>query len=508
MSVRELKHNAERPAGYAALIEWFKIMAPPPWHKSVIAERGGPQRTVLNEFVYEVYPRSYWPGDGVVEHLEFALKYDGVNLALLAEIFARADIEEITGWIKSKPTGKYARCIWYLYEFLSGDHLPLDDVKPCGYVNLLDAERYVTSNSPLAVPRQRIKDNLLGNAKFCPVIRRTPVLEKWIAGTLARRCHDLAEKYPAETFRRALGYLYTKETKSSFEIENITPDAARTERYVTLLQLAEREDFCAKAKLIELQTRIVDSRFAAADYRTVQNYIGESVRIGRQRVHYVCPKPGDVHGLMEGLIACHQRLAAGGVHPVLHATLIGYGFVYVHPFEDGNGRIHRFLIHNILAQRKFSPSGFILPVSAAMLHDPAAYDRSLEAFSRAIQPFLEYSLDEQGVMTVSGDTSRWYRYMDMTNQAEALFDFIERALEYELPDELDFVASYDRAKNRIQAIIDLPDRRLDTFIRLCLVNAGRLSATKRRSHFNGLTDDEINAMEQVVQAEFKSHNKL
>jgi Fic family protein len=47
--------------------------------------------------------------------------------------------------------------------------------------------------------------------------------------------------------------------------------------------------------------------------------------------------------------------------------------------QDGNGRIHRFLIHNILARRKFTPEGLMFPVSAVMLKNPADYDASLEA---------------------------------------------------------------------------------------------------------------------------------
>jgi hypothetical protein len=31
-------------------------------------------------------------------------------------------------------------------------------------------------------------------------------------------------------------------------------------------------------------------------------------------------------------------------------ALLGFGFMFVHPFEDGNGRIHRFLIHHCLAK--------------------------------------------------------------------------------------------------------------------------------------------------------------
>ncbi|MDO8948253.1 MAG: hypothetical protein Q7U88_14030 [Desulfocapsaceae bacterium] len=48
------------------------------------------------------------------------------------------------------------------------------------------------------------------------------------------------------------------------------------------------------------------------------------------------------------------------------------------------GRIHRFLIHDILSRRGLIPKGLMFPVSAAMLKNPALYDSPLELFSRSI----------------------------------------------------------------------------------------------------------------------------
>ena len=311
-------------------------------------------------------------------------------------------------------------------------------------------------------------------------------------------------EYPPELLRRALSYLYTKETKSSFEIEHIKPSANRTERFIGLLALAEREDFCDKARLIDLQNRIVDPRFADTDYRTSQNYVGEAIAWQTERVHYACPKPGDLSELMAGLIEAHGRMGGDGIHPVLHAAVVAYGFVFLHPFEDGNGRIHRFLIHNVLARRGFTPEGLMFPVSAAMLKNPGEYDASLEAFSKPLMPLVEYELDDEGRMTVLNDTAVWYRFIDMTPQAEALAGFIEKTIETELVEELKFLANYDRTKSAIQEIVDMPDRQIDLFIRFCTQNHGRLSARKRASHFAALTDGEIARMEQAVQAAYGS----
>jgi len=380
--------------------------------------------------------------------------------------------------------------------------LPIDDVRRGNYVKLLDSDQYYTTSPARKVRRQRVNDNLLGDTRFCPIIRRTDRLQAFEAADLSKRCEQVVSAYSPELLKRALSYLYTKETKSSFEIEHIKPSSKRTERFAALLQLAEREDFCARDQLIDLQNRVADPRYRDSSYRTSQNYVGETVAWQRERIHFACPKPEDLPGLMAGLIATHNRMQEGRVHAVVHAAAIAYGFVFLHPFEDGNGRIHRFLIHNILARRGFTPDGIMFPVSACMLGQPGDYDASLEAFSRPLMTLVEYSLDKRGRMTVENDTARWYRYIDMTAQAEALFRFIEQTIDTELVGELAFLANYDETKSAIQEIVDMPDRQIDLFIRFCLQNNGRLSKGKRASYFTALSEDEIARMEKAVQSAY------
>ncbi|MDF1593138.1 MAG: hypothetical protein P1P89_16610 [Desulfobacterales bacterium] len=62
-----------------------------------------------------------------------------------------------------------------------------------------------------------------------------------------------------------------------------------------------------------------------------------------------------------------------------------------------------------------------------------------------------------------------------------------------------FLANYDKTKKAIHETVDMPDRKIDLFIRFCLHNNGRLSARKRVSHFDFLSDEEIIRMEQAVQ---------
>lgn len=494
----EINLLESRPAGYAYLLDMMGLVGMPHWHTSFVSSSGTHRSKVQDGTIEDTYPVRYWPGEKVGDHLEFALKYDGVNLGLLAQIFEKISQDGIIAYIQSKPTGKYARRIWFFYEFLTGKRLPIDDSISGNYVDALEAKDYYTVQNGEKSSRHRIVNNLLGPQAFCPVVRRTEKLSKLDSSDLRERCADIVTTYPPELLRRALSYLYNKETKSSFEIEHIKPNASRIEKFITSLALAEKEDFCEKKRLIDLQNRIVDPRFKDSDYRVSQNYVGQAVAYQKEIIHFVCPKPDDLPSLMAGLIDCHKRMKAGNVSPVIHAATIAYGFVFLHPFEDGNGRIHRFLIHNILSLQQMVPHGLMFPVSAVMLKNPADYDASLEAFSRPLLQFIDYRLDDMGQMTVENNTACWYQYMDMTSQSEALYEFVTKTIEEELVEELNFLAIYDNTKKAIQDIIDMPDRLIDLFIQLCLQNNGSLSARKRSAHFDFLTNEEHAAMEQAV----------
>jgi len=494
--------SENRPAGYAALVRLFDLDVIPNWHRSLIASAGSHRISLINGVVEEVYTQKYWPGDAIGDHLEFALKYDGTNLAILASLFRVMATDDVLAYVKSRPIGKYARRLWYLYETLTGKSLPIDDLNKGNYIDLLDHEKYYTISKSRQVRRQRINDNMLGNYQFCPTIRRTDVLSAFEKTDLPARCRKIVAGYSPQLLKRDMSYLYTRETKSSFEIEHIKPNSTRTERFVALLQLAENEDFCDKTRMIDLQNRIVDQRFRDADYRSDQNYVGETVAWQKEKIHFVGPKSEDLAGLMEGLVDAHKRIREGLISAVIHAAIVAYGFVFLHPFNDGNGRIHRFLIHNILARSGFIPKGIIFPVSASMLKNIADYEASLESFSRPLMTLVEYSLDEVGRMTVRNDTASWYRYMDMTTQAESLFRFIEQTIDTELLVELAFIVNYDQTKKAIQDIADMPDRQIDLFIKSCLQNNGRLSVRKRASHFEFLSDKEVASMEAAIQRSY------
>jgi hypothetical protein len=495
-----------KPVGFTWLKDYFQLStAAPLTHESYIGGRRRieiptPSCTVVETFTPNYFPRANTP----LDHVEFALKYDDLHLDLLKKIFENIPASDITSYINTRPTSKYGRQLGFFYEFLFAKTLELANNVTGNYVDLIDSNKYVVAKVAKRNQRWLINDNLLGTPDFCPIVRKTALVTQYLQSDFTARLKTFQGSIPANLFRRAIDYLYYKETKSSYSIEHETPTPDREAKFVELLRSAgtgSAGETLSEHFLAEIQSVIVDPRFAHANFRTWQNYIGQTKLGGEQRIHYVCPPGSFVRSLMDGL--GQVAVKSHGVNPVIRASVIAFGFVFIHPFEDGNGRLHRFLIHHTLAHDQFVPEGMILPVSAYMLHNQGEYDAVLERFSKPLSQIVNYSLNENDEMTVHNPQSveGYYRFPDLTAQVEYLFHAIEQTINKELIAEVLFLQHYDEAREKIQAIVDLPDRQLDLMIKLLHQNKGALSKTKR-AQFYQLTDIEI----QQIEAEFKTIN--
>src|SRR2546421_1471792 len=340
-----------RPVGLTALIEALGLRVPLPAVRSFVT-RGARRTTISGSTISEFYPQRF-NQDTLVGNLKFAMRYEPVDLGVLHAVFKAFDQAELEEWVRGEPTGIFARRAWYLYELLMGKTLDVPDVPSSGYVDLLNPDLHLTGSGRKA-SRQRVNDNLLGGKDYCSLIRRTEKLDVWMAAGLAEEAKLIVEGVDPATLARAVQYLYTKETKSSFEIEGETVGNRRAERFVAALHEAAKFDPTDKQSLIRLQNSIVDPRYAANDWRDEQNYVGQTMSDYREHVHFVAPKPEDVPDLMGGWMTTAGQVNSSGADPVSVAAALSFGFVFIHPFEDGNGRIHRFLIHHVLARSGFT----------------------------------------------------------------------------------------------------------------------------------------------------------
>ena len=324
---------------------------------------------------------------------------------------------------------------------------------------------------------------------------------------MAGEAKRLADSYDPATLARAISFLYTKETRSSFAIEGEAPSSRREARFLQALQRVEDFDPSDKAAVVQLQQMIVDPRYSAADWRTNQNFVSDMTRSFGHHVHYVCPRPNDVSDLMVGWAALHQRLLSSPLDAVLAAATSAFAFVFIHPFEDGNGRIHRFLVHQMLARKGFTPPGLVFPISAAILRHRHLYDQTLEAFSAAIMPAIDWRWTPNSEVVVDNETHDLYRFFDATRQAEYLYERVAETIRVDLREELGFLQAYDAAYRSVTAIVDLPNKRAALLVRLLLQNGGRLSNSKRPM-FAELTTAEVAAMEQAVQGIIQEYGEF
>jgi hypothetical protein len=483
--------------GLMRLIRELNLAPPLPDTRSEVIAGARRTRIADDGIIFERYPPLYAPKT-LLGHLKFAMRHEPVDLGVLQAVCSAVDRKLLEDWVRKEHTGIFARRAWYLYELLTETTLDVDDVPPTGYADLLDPKRHVTG-APFRVRRQRLNDNLLGNAGHCPLIRRTDALSRFAQAGLDQHARALVEGCDPSVLARAVHCLHTKETKSSYAIEGESPSADRAERFVAALSAAADFDALDANAFVRLQNTIVDPRYAERAWRSVQNFVGQTRRDFTEHVHYVCPKPEDVGPFMQDWMAMLRRLYQSKIDPVCAATAASFGFVLIHPFEDGNGRIHRFLIHHLLARLGFTPPGVLFPVSAVMLRDRRRYDGVLAAHAASISPFIRYTLDRDGRMTVHNATAPLYRYWDATPFAEYLYGCVKQAIHHDLEEEIGFLNVFDRAVRRTMDIVDMPDRRASLLVRLILQNKGTLARNKR-DHFAELRDEEVASIESAVRS--------
>lgn len=109
--------------------------------------------------------------------------------------------------------------------------------------------------------------------------------------------------------------------------------------------------------------------------RTEQNWIGGN-DYNPCGADFVPPPPEEVLPLFEDLCAA---LADDSLSPVVQAAMVHAQFETIHPFEDGNGRTGRALIHVVLRRRGLAPS-YVPPVSVILAAKRDSYIAGLTAF--------------------------------------------------------------------------------------------------------------------------------
>ncbi|MFZ4572434.1 MAG: Fic family protein [Bacteroidales bacterium] len=486
--------------GYGAIIDALKLPVPIPSRLVLISKK---RRQYTTDGWVVLTPR-HQPEENLYAHLVFALKYEGVNLLLFKKLFEKLKTGDVEGWIVKEPQSRYGRRIWFLYEWLMQKQLPVPDLREGNYVPLIDEMQQYASPKSTNSSRHRIKNNLTGNVNFCPLVCRTAKLERYIAENLANKTSIILSGVHKDILLRTSAFLLLKDSKASFTIEGENPTQSRTVRWGKAIGEAGSKPL-GKEELFRLQQILIDdNRFVQMGYRTEGGFVGEHDRkTGDPIPDHISARWQDIETLMGGLFESARRMEATSFHPILMAAQIAFGFVFIHPFTDGNGRLHRFLIHHLLTMMKFTPQGIIFPVSAAILERISDYRKVLETYSHPLLDFIEWKKTSINNVEVLNSTLDYYRYFDATVQAEFLFECVDYTINTIIPDEVAYLEKFDAMKSWLDDRFQMPDKTIALLIRFLAQNKGKLSQRAKEKEFAIITEKELKNIEEAYKNIFE-----
>lgn len=486
--------------GWAAFVHALDLQAPV--HNPSSVSRGfvsGSQRT---EGSWRVFDKRYDTGSTFADHLTFALRHENIDLLILKRAFQAVPAQVIEKLVKDTPTGVVARRAWFFFELLTGNRLNLDDAPNVAAVDVLDPKLYFTTKTVLS-QRHRVRNNLLGTAAFCPVIRKTNALMGYLELNLKERASETIGKSGTAVIARAASFMLLADSRASFEIEGERPPQNRIERWGRAVLEAGKRPL-NQTEIYRLHSILIgDDRFTEIGYRSEGVFLGERDHNNDPLPEFIGAKEADIPSIMTGLNEANNRMRPSDLDAVLQAAAIAFGFVYIHPLADGNGRLHRCLIHHVLAERKFTPPGLVFPVSSVMLDRIDDYRETLRAHSGPLMPFIEWKPTDNKNVEVTNDTADLYRYFDCTREAEFLYNCVKRTVEEDLPREIDYLKRHDEALKAIMNAVEMPDRLAQSLIIYIRQNDGKLGRRRREKEFAKLTDEEVSTIEGIVVREFE-----
>jgi len=436
-------------------------------------------------------------------NLEFALKHETIDLLILKEILRAFPKENLLENIQLNPKRILAKKIWFFYEFLLNERLPLSDLPASKYDNVLDEKIYIVRNTPIKSKRHKLNNNLLGTASMCPIIKKTKKLQEFLDIDFSSDISKVIGKVSKSLVQRAASFLLLSDSKASFEIEGEWPAKNRVENWGKIINEAGKTPLSIE-EIERLHAMLLeDSRFIKVGLRKDEVFLGDRDRDNYPLPEFIGAKSCDLKKLLQDWIELDAFLYSDRIDPVLHAVIIAFAFVYIHPLEDGNGRLHRYFIHHVLAQRNFYPKGMIFPISSVILDEIEKYKGVLVSHTAPLMSRIEWKATLFGNVKVFNETKDLYRYFNCTSSCEFIYESVQKTVSATLPDELKYLDSFDKAYEDINAFVEMPNNKIKSLITFVLQNDGKLFKNKREKYYEKLTQDEIDYIENIVDEYFR-----
>ena len=485
------------PVGYAALMAQYGLRLPLPPRLAMATTRSRGREDDENWLIIRESRR---PPNTLAGHVDFALRREGVDLAILNAVFQATSDDEIATVVRAAPTGRHTRRLWFLYEWLTGRVLDVPDAPKVKAVAVVDPTEQAAIENGAVSARHRVLNNLPGTPNFCPMVRWSPALRAYADRRLDVRARATVGRIHKDVLARAAAFMLLKDSRSSFIIEGEEPPQERVARWGHAIAQAGSTRLSV-AELERLQRILVDDRFVELGLRREGGFVGDhDRRTAAPMPDHISARPEDLRVLLDGLVAYDTRALAGKVDPVVEAAVVAFGFIYMHPFVDGNGRLHRWLIHHVLAASGFAPTGVVFPISAVILQKLDRYRDVLEAYSRTLLPFINWRPTDSGNLEVLNDTRDYYRFFDATRHAEFLYECVQQTVERDLPEEAAFLEGYDRFARGVQEIVDMPSATVNLLHRFLQQGKGTLSNRARTNEFAKLDPESVVRIERLFAA--------
>ena len=433
-----------------------------------------------------------------IAHMLFALKHEGMNLQVLAQALRKVEGKHLRELVESQPSSRYVRILGYLWEHFNRQELGHGAPIAGPTIDLFDPKRYLTAPGQRNA-RWRVNFNGLGSLDYCVTVERTPEIEQQLLHNTLERATTFLSQLGQHATDRALSWAYLHETESSYAIERESPSQDKAEAFVGLLKQAASPRSMNEAYLVDLQNAVLTNPLdMAAAYRHEQNWLRGPLR-GAAGITYVPPPPEMVHELMDGVLLFANALPKS-IDPIVSAAIASFGFVFVHPFMDGNGRLSRFLFHYALCQSGRLPQGMLLPVSVAMKRNENLYLKALQSFSGKMRQHwdVRWIGDEEYTFRFTGDSSL-YRYWDATECVAFCLNMAEQALEKDLREEIEFLARFDQVYRIIDDQFDVRGNNLTTLIVSSMQNNGKVSNHRRKQFRLTVPEKVFDAIESAIQ---------
>lgn len=424
-------------------------------------------------------PSSVAPtSDAPIEHLFFALKHEGLNMAAAVAALRRMSAAEVALPFLHATSSRYARIACYLWEIAHEETLPGLPAATGMYEKLFDDDTHLTDAAQRST-RWRIDFNGIGTPYSCITVRRTHALRDLLAQDVMGQAADFVSRIDQAMLDRAVRWAYLGETDNSYAIERERPTASKAEAFASLLARAHDDEPVTEDYLVALQNLTVSNPLdKAVAFREQQNRLRNDLR-GALGVTYLPPPPEMIDAVMDSVMHLINRRDSV-LDPVVRGTLASFAFVFAHPFMDGNGRLSRFLFHKVACTDKRLRRGLVLPVSIAMKRNEGSYLAALQSFSKPSRALWDVrsASDEDIDQDFRGDPEI-YRYWDGTACLEFGLAMAAESLQRDLQEELAFLRRYDAIYAAVNEAVDMNNHDLVVTVR-AIAETRRLSNNRRR----------------------------